>query len=158
MPERRQEASDLSQIDEDWGIFKSSIVTVKMALTPLRRETGRGDLLCIGYLDDTRVEVVFPGRRRQAASTLEVELDHFLRAHNSAAQSKGQPLPHAANLRFPLRAEGTWRTRLSETEDDEFERVYQFMAARWTFRDQFGQDQSDGGPPMRRPVTRMPVF
>lgn len=158
MADQRQETFDLSAEEEDWGIFKSSVVTVKMALTPLRRETNRGDLLCIGFLEDKRIEVLFPGRRRSAASALEAELDHFLRAQNSAAQSKCQPLPHAANLRFPLRAEGTWRTRLSEIEDDEFERVYQFMAARWTYRDQFGNDHSDGGAPMRRPITRMPVF
>lgn len=158
MAEQRQEYSDVSPEEEDWGIFKSSVVTVKMALTPLRRETNRGDLLCIGYLEDKRIEVVFPGRRRSAACSLEGELDHFLRAQNSAAQSKGQPLPHAANLRFPLRAEGTWRTRLSEIEDDEFERVYQFLAARWTYSDQFGVDHSDGGSPMRRPITRMPAF
>lgn len=158
MADHRPTDTDLSPEEEDWGTFKSSVVTVKMALTPLRRETNRGDLLCIGYLDEKRIEVLFPGRRRSAACSLERELDHFLRAQNTAAQSKGQPLPHAANLRFPLRAEGTWRTRLSETDDDEFERVYQFLAARWTYRDQFGNDHSDGGAPMPRPVTRMPAF
>lgn len=158
MPNNRRKDADLSPIDEDRGIFKGSIVTVALALTPLRRETARGDLQCVGFLDEKRIEVVFTGRRRSAAKALETELDHFLRAKNSAAQSKGLALPHAANLRFPIQVEGTWRTRLSEIEDDELERVYQLMAARWMFHDQFGKDRSDGGVPKRRPVTRTPIF
>lgn len=157
MPDRREEPEDICPQSEDWGIFKNQTVTVRLKLTPLRRETSRGDLLCAGYLDDARIEVVFPGRRREAAAVLEAELDKFLRAENAAATSRGAPVPHAVNLRFPLVAEGTWRTRLREAEEEEWERMYQFMVASWTLRDHTGQEQSFGEPPIRRAVTRMPA-
>ena len=158
MSDRRDDPEDITPKSEDWGIFKDSNVTVQLEVTPLRRETSRGDLLCAGYLDDARIEVVFPGRRREAAKTVEAELDRVFRAEKAAAQSRGLPMPHAINLRLPLAVEGTWRTRMVEAEEEEWERVYQFMVARWTFRDQHGQEISFGEPPIRRPVTRMPAF
>ena len=157
MSDRRRDPEDICPKTEDWGIFKNMTVLVRLDLTPLRRETSRGDLLCIGYLDDSRVEVVFPGRRRDAAAILETELDHFLRSENTAAQLRGAPIRHAAKLRFPLMAEGTWRTRLGDTDEDEVERIYQFMVASWTLLDHTGREQSFGEAPIRRPITRMPA-
>ena len=157
MSDRRMQYTDLSPLSEDWGIFKNSIVTVNLALSPLRRETSRGDLLCAGFQDDTRVEVVFPGRRRAAAKALEAELDRFLKTETDAALSRGMSRPHAINIRFPLQASGIWRTRLSETEEEEWERVYQFMSACWTYSDHLGRAQTFGDMPKVRPVTRIPV-
>ena len=156
MPDRRQTSGDVCPKSEDWGIFKNSVVSIRLALSPLRRETSRGDLLCVGFLDDARVEVVFPGRRRKEASTLEDELDQFARKETAAAQSRGFAVPHAIRLRFPLYAEGIWRTRLDEADDDELERVYQFMAARWTFQTAEGAEMSSGEPPIRR-VAQVPT-
>lgn len=157
MSDRREDPKDVTPRTEDFGIFKNSIVSVQVDVTPLRRNTSRGDLLCAGYVDDARIEVVFPGRRREAAKAIEGELDRILRAENSAAQSRGLPMPHAINLRLPLKAEGTWRIRMVEADEEEWERVYQFMAARWTYCDQHGQEHSFGEPPIRRPITRMPA-
>ncbi len=158
MTDRRLEYTDATPMSEDWRIFKNAIVSVKLHLTPLKRETSRGDLLYVGYQDDTRIEVVFAGRRREMAQALELELGHFLKAENAAALSKGRALPHAATLRFPLHVEGAWRTRLAEVGDDEWERIYQFMAARWSFNDHRGVDQVSGDAPVKRPITRMPAF
>ena len=158
MPDQRKPLEDVSPLSEDWGIFKDSVVSVQLHLTPLRRETSRGDLLCIGFLGDARIEVLFPGRRRRAAIPLEKELDAFLRAETTAAASKGLAAPHAVTLRFPLNAEGIWRVRLNEADEDEVERVYQFLAARWKVRTQSGEDKEFGESPLRRPITRMPAF
>ena len=154
MPDRRQANEDVTPKSEDWGIFKNSTVSVRLALTPLRRETSRGDLLVAGYLDDSRVEVVFPGRRRDAAQALEEALDKFARKETTAAQSRGTSLPHATHLRFPLHAEGIWRTRIDEVEEDDLERIYQFMAARWTFHTENGEEKSFGEPPIPGSVKR----
>ncbi len=158
MPDQRLPLEDVSPSSEDWGIFKDSVVNVQIHLTPLRRETSRGDLMSVGFLDETRIEVIFPGRRRRAAVAFEKELDVFMRNETSAALSKGLVKPHAVTLRFPIFAEGIWRVRLNEADEDEFERVYQFVAARWTFRNHKGQDQELGESPIRRPITRMPTF
>ena len=158
MPDERQPIEDVTPSTEDWGIFKDSVVTVPFHLTPLRRETSRGDLMCIGFLEDTRIEVIFPGRRRRSAAALEKELDIFLQEERKAALSRGQAAPHAVTLRFPLYAEGIWRVRLNEDEEDEFARVYQFVAARWSYYNHLGEDQNMGESPIRRPITRMPAF
>ena len=155
MPERQ---TRLDPREEDYAIFKGSIAKVDLDLTPLKRETRRGDLMCIAYIEDTRIEVVFPGRRRHAARGLEKALDVFVRNSASEALAKGYPAPHAAHLRFPMKAEGIWRVRLKEAGDDEVEKIYQFLAAYWTFRDPSGQQQSFGESPIRRPVTRSPIF
>ncbi len=154
MSDRRSPPEDVSPLTEDWGIFKNAVVTVQLSLTPLRKETSRGDLLFIADLDGARVEVVFPGRRRKDAVALEAELDHFQRQEARIARSKGAPPPHSANLRFPLRADGTWRTRLVETDQDEWQRVYQFLAASWSYNDQYGEEAVFGDLPLKRPAAR----
>lgn len=143
---------------EDLGIFKSAPVSVVLHLTPLRRVTDIGDLLCIGFFKEKQIEVIFPGRRRVAAKRLEVELDLFLERENEAAVSIRAPMPHPATTRYPLHAEGTWRTRVSETGDDEWEKMYQFIAAKWVIRDQNGHEKTYGDQPISRPVTRPPIF
>ena len=158
MPEQRTPIEDVTPTNEDWGIFKGSIVTVQLHLTPLRRSTTRNDLLCVGFLGGTRVEVVFPGRRRKDAVALEADLDAYLRAKSRAARAKGLQAPHVISIRFPLSAEGVWRVRLDEAGDDDVERVYQFMAARWTWLDPEGGQKSSGETPIGRPITRMPAF
>ena len=157
MPNQQKRAEDVSPLSEDWGIFGDSVVSIEIHLTPLRRETTRGDLLCIGFIGDARIEVLFPGRRRRAAIPLEKELDAFMREENRRAASRGLAAPHAVKLRFPLKAEGIWRVRLQEAEEDELERVYQFLAARWKLRTHRGEDKEYGESPKRRPITRMPA-
>ena len=154
MPDRRTADTDVTSTSEDWGIFKNATVSVRLEVTPLRRETSRGDLLCAGYSDDARIEVVFPGRRRSAASQMETALDQLMRKENAAAQSRGAPAPHVVDLRMPLKAEGTWRTRLMETDDEDLERIYQFLAARWSFHDQNGQEKTFGEPVLQSPAAK----
>ena len=157
MTDRRSEQPQSTPLIEDWGYFKNAVVTVKLTLTPLKRENTRGDLVFIGYQGKTRIEVLFAGRRRNTARFLEARMDLFLKDANSEALSNGKPLPHPATLRFPITVEGAWRTRIEEVADDEVERIYQFIAGRWTFRDQAGIEQEFGAKPVSKPVTRMPV-
>lgn len=158
MKRKRQDEQDLTPVTEDRGIFKGSIVTVRLELTPLRRTSKRGDLVCVGYFTEKRVEVIFPGRRRNEARELEMALDEFTREKARQASSMGVPAPHASKLRFPIEIEGVWRVRLDEPEEDELERIYQFMVGRWLFTDSSGREISGGESPITRPITRMPVF
>ena len=147
MQDRRNSEVVFSAIEEDIGLFKSGVVDVRIDVTPMRRITTRGDLLCVGYLKDVEIEVVFPGRRRRDTGPMEAALDRSMKLRTKEALSKNRPMPMAIHVRYPLRARGTWRTRLVGLEEDEVERRYQFLTASWTIRDAAGLEKSFGELP-----------
>lgn len=147
MNDRRTSELLYSAIEEDIGLFKSGVVDVRIDVSPMRRTTSRGDLLCVGYLKDVQIEVVFPGRRRRDTGPLEAELDRALKIRTKEALSKNRPMPMPMHVRYPLRARGTWRTRLLGVEEDDVERRYQLLAANWTIRDAGGLEKSFGEAP-----------
>lgn len=138
MLERRDSSHDDPALKEDQGIFKSGVVTVSLLVTPMRRKTSRGDVLCIGYLDDVEVDVVFPGRRSDQCAILMARLDKVLQSANQNALAEKRPMPSPMHVRHPLAVEGTWRVRTTGDENLP-ERRYQFMVARWRWRDQSGE-------------------
>ncbi len=147
MHDRRTSEAPYSAIEEDIGLFKSGVVDVRIDVSPMRRTTTRGDLLCVGYLKEVEIEVVFPGRRRRETGPLEVELDQTLKRQTKNALAKNRPMPLPMHVRYPLRARGTWRTRLLGEDTDEVERRYQFLIAHWTIRDAAGMEKNFGEPP-----------
>jgi len=147
MQDRRNSEGLYSAIEEDIGLFKSGVVDVRIDVTPMRRTTSRGDLLCVGYLKDVEIEVVFPGRRRGDTGPLEAQLDRALKIRSDEALSKNRPMPMPMHVRYPLRARGTWRTRLIGLAEDEVERRYQFLAANWVIRDTAGLEKRFGEAP-----------
>ena len=138
MRERRSLEPDPSPLKEDRGIFKTGVVDIRLDLSPLRRRSSRGDLVCIGFIEDTEVEVVFPGRRAADTGPLDAELSHTVRRARS-----GQ------GARLPLRARGIWRSRVVELDKSEAKRVYQFLVAEWTLRNTAGLDTTYGELPRR---------
>ena len=143
MPERRKAKSENTALKEDRGIFKTGVVRVRLDVTPLRRKTSRGDLLCIAYIEDSEVDLIIPGRRCRDCGPLVRHLDSLVHtANREAAQAKRPPRPHTM-LRFPLVADGVWRVRV-EDEKEQIERRYQFLMSSWTVH-----GQSFGGQPLR---------
>jgi len=142
MHDRRNSELLYSAIEEDMGLFKSGVVDVRIDVSPMRRTTSRGDLLCVGYLKDVEIEVVFPGRRRRDTGPLEAELDRALKNRTKEALSKNRPMPVPMHVRYPLRAHGTWRTRLLGLEEDKVERRYQLLVANWMIRDAAGLEKN----------------
>lgn len=135
MPERRKDHSDICAIKEDRGIFKTGVVRVRLDVTPLRRKTSRGDVLCIGFFEESEIDVVIPGRRSLESGPLTAQLDKMVQAASrEAARQKRPPYPPTA-LRFPLDAEGIWRIRI-EDEQEQIERRYQFLLSSWTVHGQ----------------------
>lgn len=147
MHDRRNSEGLYSPINEDIGLFKSGVVDVRIDVSPMRRTTSRGDLLCVGYLKDVEIELVFPGRRRRDTSPLETQLDRALKLRSNEALSKNRPMPMPIHVRYPLRARGTWRTRLVGLDEDEVERRYQLLIASWVIRDAAGLEKQFGEAP-----------
>ncbi len=138
MPERRTLDDDNPDLREDRGIFKTGVVTVSLDVTPLRRKTSRGDILCVGFMNDVEIDVIFPGRRTSACKPLLVYLDKMVNAARQLARRQKRLSPQPLDIRYTITAEGTWRVRTVET-DNIPERRYQFLAARWTIQDRNGE-------------------
>lgn len=135
MKNRRKRAVVRTSVEEDVGIFKTSVIDVALELTPFTRKSSRGDAIYIGLLNGAEVEVVFPGRRVQALGGLK-----------SALSRQSKLAGGAANL--PIRAKGVWRTRNLEEEGLLTERIYQLVVSEWHIPDESGGGTSYGEPPL----------
>ncbi len=136
--ERRSLESKSSPLKEDIGLFKTGVVDVRLDLSPSRRHSSRGDLICIGFFENTEVEVVFPGRRCEDARPLESELGRIARRARTRSAA-----------RMPFQARGVWRARIMESDEVEVKRIYQFLVAEWTLRNDDGLLTTYGAPPGR---------
>lgn len=140
MPERRSDNLENTALKEDRGIFKTGVVHIRLEVTPLRRNTSRGDILCIGFVEDAEVDVIIPGRRRRDCGPLVAHLDGLAHAANRAAVKQHRPPPPPTAIRFPMMAEGVWRVRVDDG-DDQLARRYQFMMSGWTLQGRRFGDQ-----------------
>ena len=140
MPERRKNNSENIALKEDRGIFKTGVVRVRLEITPLRRKTSRGDILCIGFIDDAEIDVIIPGRRKRDSGILVAHLDKLVHAANREALRQKRPPHPPTSIRYPLVADGVWRVRV-EDETDQVQRRYQFLMANWTVQGQQFGDQ-----------------
>lgn len=131
MPERRNLTSGGARTREDRGIFKAGTVEVRLELTALHRKTQRGDILFVGFLDGTEIEVIFPGRRSAVTAPLIADISRRVSQVQKAASYAKKPPLNVTEIRYPLRAEGTWRARLLD-DDDGLDRKYQFLVAWWS--------------------------
>ena len=146
MPVRRKSERRNSAALDDAGLFKTGVVEIDIKLTPLRKRTSRGDLLFVGFMSETEVDVIFPGRRAGQTGPLLDVLDTMLRKANQAALNHNRPLPAVYGLQFPLRCQGYWRVSIRD-DDDTLDRRFQFLVARWTITAPDGTQQSFGDAP-----------
>lgn len=121
MIERRISPSVLTDEAEDEGLFGKGVVEVSVEVTPHQRRALCGDLVLLGQIGRNEVDVIFPGRRARAARSL---LAYF------AERERKEQVP-TAEIRCPLRVEGSWRIRLVQTDVGLPERRYQLFVARW---------------------------
>ncbi len=139
---RRSERRSGAALD-DAGLFKTGVVDIDIKLTPLRKKTSRGDLMFVGFMSETEVDVIFPGRRVTQTGPLLKVLDTLLRKANQAALNHNRPLPAIYGLQFPLRCQGYWRVSIKE-DDATLDRRFQFLVARWTITAPDGTQHSFG--------------
>ncbi|MCV6591776.1 MAG: hypothetical protein OIF48_02410 [Silicimonas sp.] len=111
---------------------RSNIISVQVDVTPQKKTTKDGNIVLLGYLQDTEVEVVF--KHDGAIHPLLTYLNQMIKVSRSRASAAGRPAPHVSNLRCPLNIEGFWKVRLIFDTDDMPQRRYQLHATRWRVR------------------------
>ncbi|MCV6592638.1 MAG: hypothetical protein OIF48_06785 [Silicimonas sp.] len=147
MAERPRPISRIIALQQQDDVFKHGLVRIPLLLAPLRRVSAQGDMIFAGFIEDKRIEFACIGKTRQETDPLMAALDNLVKSENATARSRGLPAPHPINLRLQVRADGSWRTRLTETETEGLKKMYQFVAARWTFKDANGRPRTDGALP-----------
>ena len=146
MLERRDPSLDSPPSGEDSRLFGRGVVEVGLELTPLRKSSSRGDVLFVGFISGVEIEVIFPGRRRAAITPLTAKLDRLSRV---VTKMKTQP-QSLYDLRYSVRALGSWRNNTFEDKDGALERRHQFLVARWSFLDADGTERTYGEVPSKQ--------
>lgn len=111
---------------------RGPVVSVKVDVTPQKKDGEDGDIILLGHVGKSEVEVVF--KKNEAIRPLLARLTQLLRAARAKSVATGTPHPNVSDLRIPLNVQGTWRVRLQFDEDDMPVRYYQLLAARWNMR------------------------
>ena len=101
-------------------------------MTPQKKENAEGDIVLLGHLGKSQVEVVF--KRNEALRPLLTLLTQMLRGARAKAVAVGEVPPNVSELRLPLQVDGAWRVRLHFDADDMPVRHYQLVANRWRSR------------------------
>lgn len=120
---------------EDQGLFRSCPVDISLTLLPFSKKSSRGDLIYIGKIDGSEVEVLFAGRRAMDLGPLRRAMRRHIKAPNSDSG-------------IILNAKGVWRTRLVPLNDVETDRIYQFVVAEWSIPNENGGGTVFGEPPL----------
>ncbi len=130
--EQRKERSESGFLPVDTGPRTGPLVSIQVDVTPQKKENQDGDIILLGHLGKSEVEVVF--KRSEALRPLLTLLNHLLRAARAKAVAAGTAAPNVSELRCPLQVEGAWQVRLHFDENDMPVRHYQFVASRWRSR------------------------
>lgn len=132
LQERRKERTESGFLPIDTGPRTGLLVSIQVDVTPQKKENQDGDIILLGHLGKSEVEVVF--KRSEALRPLLTLLNQLLRASRAKAEAAGTSPPNVSELRCPLQIEGAWQVRLYFDEDDMPVRHYQFVASRWRTR------------------------
>lgn len=145
MLERRDQIADMTPAEEDSRLFANGVVEVELELTPLRKESSRLDLVFVGFIGSSEIEIVFSGRRRAASAPLSATLD---RLFSEAAKMSTKPQSQH-NTRCDVRVLGSWRKNIVE-EEGMIERRYQFLVARWSYSENEETERTYGEVPINQ--------
>ena len=132
LQEQRGTRSEQGFLPVDPGARTGPLVSVQVDVTPQKKENAEGDIILLGHLGKSEVEVVF--KRSEALRPLLTLLTQMLRAARAKAVAAGDVPPNVSELRLPLQVDGAWRVQLHFDADDMPVRHYQLMASRWRSR------------------------
>lgn len=121
---------------------RGTVVSVQVAVTPQKKHTEDGQIVLLGYMQDSEVEVVF--KRDVAIRPLLAYLNKLIQVSRARNSAEGKPPPNASTLRCPLNIDGIWRVRLVFDQNDMPVRRYQLHAMRWRVRRADGTEQIGG--------------
>ncbi len=105
------------------------LVRLRVGLTPQKKQTPSGDIVILGYVQKSEVEIIF--KRENALIPLVTQLAELVKTARSKSEAANLPMPHVSALRIPLDVEGSWRVRLQVDEDEIPVRRYQLLVNRW---------------------------
>jgi len=105
------------------------LVTVRVALSPQKKQLPNGDIVLLGYVQNAEVEVVF--KRDNALIPLLTRLADLVKFARTKCEDAGQSMPHVSELRCGVDVEGSWRVRLQVDDDEIPVRRYQILVNRW---------------------------
>ena len=105
------------------------LVTVRVALSPQKKQTPNGEIVILGYVKQSEVEIVF--KRENTLIPLLTRLTELVKFARKKCESVGEPMPHVSELRCGVDVEGSWRVRLQVDDDEIPVRRYQLLVNRW---------------------------
>ena len=105
------------------------LVRVRVALSPQKKQTPNGDIVILGYVQQSEIEIVF--RRENALIPLLTRLANLVKFTRAKCEAAGKPMPHVSELRCGVDIEGSWRVRLQVDDDEIPVRRYQLLVNRW---------------------------
>lgn len=142
---QRKPASQVTEADEDQGLFGTGLRQVMVELIPQIRRTTRGDVVIRGFVDRKfEIDVVIAGRRVREVAPLEKRLKALLRAARAMASAAQNEAPEVETLRLPVRMEGAWRKQVARDTSGWETSSHHFVVARWSMLDQNGNTISYG--------------
>ncbi len=145
-PIRQKAYVDPSAYRDDAALFRTSIVSVTVNVTPQRRKTLQGDHMLRGFIGEKEIEVVIPANRQKDVAPLLKLLQTRVQSLRAEA-SKKPDLSAVGSLRQKVRIDGVWRVRVFTDSDGMPERRFQLVAARWRYRGADGVDTMFGHLP-----------
>ena len=132
LQEQRDARLESGFLPIETGSANGPLVSVQVDVTPQEKENAEGDIVLLGHLGKSQVEVVF--KRNEALRPLLTLLTQMLRGARAKAVAVGEVPPNVSELRLPLQVDGAWRVRLHFDADDMPVRHYQLVANRWRSR------------------------
>lgn len=148
-PTERRSKKKVSAGYEDRGLFKRPAVKVAAELTPVMQRNSLNDLVVTAYMTSGRqFEVIFAGRRSPMAASLVTHIVGLRDASMKAAKARGEVDYQVADLRIPVRLDGSWRTRTWVDHTGFQSRMHQLVAARWQIAGADDGGATYGAPPL----------
>lgn len=150
MANTRSPSSHVPSVTEDAELFKRELRLIPVELLPVFDQNSHGDLVVKGIVQpESEVEVLFAGRRAWDARALTERLYKMrMQSTRSALTSNGQ-VTQVRSMRLQAQVEGCWRVRLEPDASGWEVKIYQLIAAQWSFTDDFGNFVRHGRPPAK---------
>jgi hypothetical protein len=161
MKERRAKRAQVTPLYEDQGIFRNSLQSISVWLTPEVSRNRRNDIVVRGHYmhegtERMLLEVIFAGRRVRYAEPL---LKLLRRQHEEMRLMAGGAAVPASKAILAFHIQGAWRYRFETDNDGWQNRHRQFMVAQWSPIGK-GKQPVIGEPPVlsgRQPTKQAPA-
>jgi len=141
---RRRLSGTISPAEEDAGLFQTPILHLTAEIIPRFARNGRNDVIIQGFLNSGHeFDVVIAGRRAQQADPLLLHMRTLWSEANRVVRMNSEPVK-PEEVRCKISVDGAWRPQFKIDQEGWQTRRHQFLAARWSWTDQNGNDMQFG--------------